>query len=192
MSIRYISTLPVLAAMAAVLAVSCARADADVSPSGEETGEAIRYEVMNSGIEGVKSSINEGKDLGEITLRSADGGYSLTLGCTATPTQDEIPAEITKGAPVTSEDIDTRYNDGSIQILAYNEGTTTEYIPPAETRVHEPRERLLQIQMEDRDRLHLAGDRLPRILELGTVLRDCHCRKAQRRGSVGRQSDIHL
>ena len=129
----YIRIVPALAAMA-LLPLSCSRIDGQEGAIGEEpsSSEVIRYDVAGTVVEGVKSSLDGCKELGEITLTSADGSYSLTLTGRAAPTSDgpgEAAAEATKAAPVTSTNIESRYNDGSIQILALKDETPTKYIP---------------------------------------------------------------
>ena len=133
MSTKYIRIVPALAAMA-LLPLSCSRIDGQEGAIGEEpsSSEVIRYDVAGTVVEGVKSSLDGCKELGEITLTSADGSYSLTLTGSAAPTSDgleQCAEEATKAAPVTSTNIESRYDGGIIQILALKEGTATEYIP---------------------------------------------------------------
>ena len=133
MSTKYIRIVPALAAMA-LLPLSCSRIDGQEGAIGEEpsSSEVIRYDVAGTVVEGVKSSLDGCKELGEITLTSADGSYSLTLTGSAAPTSDgleQCAEEATKAAPVTSTNIESRYDGGLIQILALKEVTATEYIP---------------------------------------------------------------
>ena len=116
--------------MLAIMSAGCTRIEEQTRQ--EDAAGVILYDLASASSEGVKSSIEESRELGAITLTSADGSFSLTLTGRAAPTSDgpgEAAAEATKAAPVTSTNIESRYNDGPIQILALKDGTSEAYIP---------------------------------------------------------------
>ena len=125
---RYI---PILAAMAA-MTVSCERPE--LADSGVDDESLIGYSVGSSSSE-LKSGLGAqspavASQPSAITLTSADGKYSLTLYRSVSRTVDEVVegSDGSKSAPVTGFTIDTRYNDGSLQVLALKDNGTA-YVP---------------------------------------------------------------